>query len=1717
MTTPNNMYYEFHIPLGIYNAIRKLLTQQADSPNSPNPIVDASRGREWFSQPRPASQGTVPKPTFFYATGTAYILDLFGKGVGQIGGGGNFAVHGLDDQVFYWDGAPTNDPFWKMVDSSLWNAKKIEFADAALPMNVSIAEGVQRTIDMINDTPGAFVLGGYSQGAAVMSRVYDEIRSGSLRHRRADLLAGVTFGNPCREAGHLWPGAEPVGGWDDPDNLLSHGCFPLSMRLKNTEDLWWDFANENEVITSVIDSVTGLDWVSLVGVFISGFQGNDIAAFIASQLSQLRLNVLGDVINLLTQEIGGVGAEGHVNYPLEPPPGDPENGLTSYQIALQYLRDVGQKYKTAREFSQKTEVIQVNFKLPMPINDVSFQAVKVPVQIDMWYLDRQDNWRAVLDENRNPITLTLPASVNESWHTFNAYTSPTIAKAVQFRLTRQPDPVMGTRPYCVGMRNILMRRNIYDRPAGIRATTIIEDALGNVVETYIRDWDAPKAIDNNPATFWRSTAQPSPDAVVSMYLDVRNADGSPQIIDTLYVDPVYTGNALNIYYTNDEPDGVTLDPSPISVSPTTESHTRWQAGRGLWDVATGAETSEFTAPFRSGPLIKQNCWIGVEWTPDFTATSPPGNNPVLLEIIPENPEPGQFWPRLYYDVGNLGYGKIVLEFTNGTTSKTFEAPLSPPLTQNEPLRIVAGWAYDVPDSAVFISVMSKGTEVGHLYTPNTLTLPNLITLDGQISFSKFRGQFTAHIIKLTSWLNSHEQFMVNPIAYVDPDPITPDSTGTVTSSSLDNAVFSCDWTAQRYPVGGMTSSIHVDRRWTPVWRDYVVQRGKMFFPRQISCKYIKLEFSKLTAEPYPVYDTGIQTTYEVFPVSVYADVTTTTTTTSSVPGTTTATTALPSTDVHTPGAIENIVGTVKGAVDSIGNSVNGLLGAIGNLVSGIASINWLDPTSVNAAIEASTTSTAMNVVNNLGYAGLAPSLPNTVSTALGQSTGAMAAPGTAVAVREESSSNLVYRRTAMQPQVLAGQTVNQLMGAMPNQGLGATVSTPIATAISTTFAPTVESPGSAPVTPAMGKDFWLFPGALLKMPAAIMESIFSGVRWGLFGTNSTVPGGSVMTAPTSATVTNTTSTTQRLRFNTTETHVYNKLTVTRTAAVGYFAGIREVAAYATTYIDYEDPLSFDFKLYDPNQWRFTNVKQVTTGAVTAGGSPYTDADLDFYNLDSWDAVGNWSWDGTQDGYSGNRVGSATIVADGTSVSLTTKTPFAVSPLDQVVIGGSVKYVGAQSATFPDDFGDAYQGAYSSGADYSPGDIVSYNDFYWERIGEANPGYPPGTAYWGDPIDPDARVVMEIVTYNEGEEVGVVSLTPAPANSAVGGYSPPGSLEGEASRVQILDPTGKTDGVTFTHLLGTYTVPDEGVDALAIRFRITSAVTGGQFWIAEAKAEPRNAGRGFLYNRFITFSKFNKVICDFRDSGLRRSDSMWAKTDPLNKNIDDGTLAWYTSPTTMPAGMWGDQYAKWADENVKWGNARATVAIWIDPDRQYKGNRALHFRREAGAGSAGIRVIQQTNYFPGAQVRICCTFYKPVQDGNFVTLRLRRVSDGVYIHEEAIPNVPIGQWYTYQSVFFELPDTLDQVYIVELDLTGTFEDDLYVSDLYTEVAHVRYFMRLGGVSNPNAVNLDVTELAHTPSEAIVTCTEPTNEVSLEVVLLTPLAVAYGATMTPVYQQ
>lgn len=286
------------------------------------------------------------RPSFYYATGTAYFLDIFGSGYGQIGGGSTVLVPGIaGGKTITWDGAPANDPFPWMVNPKLWDAMRVKFADAAFPMNMSIAQGTKVTCDLIRARPGKFALGGYSQGAAVMSNVLKELRTGSLQARYQDLLGMVTFGNPMREVNHTWPGALWSGSFDDENSTTGgHGCFPASVRLVDTPSLCWDFANIGEIITSVGDGPLGTNLQFAVN-FITNYA--DRRAFFdwlkVTLLTPFNITIkqIEDTLNA----VKAIGDHGHVSYPVEPPPGDPQNGLTSYQIALNYLEEIGAKWQ----------------------------------------------------------------------------------------------------------------------------------------------------------------------------------------------------------------------------------------------------------------------------------------------------------------------------------------------------------------------------------------------------------------------------------------------------------------------------------------------------------------------------------------------------------------------------------------------------------------------------------------------------------------------------------------------------------------------------------------------------------------------------------------------------------------------------------------------------------------------------------------------------------------------------------------------------------------------------------------------------------------------------------------------------------------------------------------------------------------------------------------------------------------------------------------------------------------------------------------------------------------------------------------------------------------------------------------------------------------------------------------------------------------------------
>ena len=1244
------------------------------------------------------------------------------------------------------------------------------------------------------------------------------------------------------------------------------------------------------------------------------------------------------------------------------------------------------------------------------------------------------------------------------------YTYPIVARAVQFRISRNLDLTLGNRPFNIGLRNGLIRRNIYARNDGTQAMEPEQDALGNVITKYIQDWDAPDAIDDKPTTFWKCSPQPGPDAVVSLYLDFRNPDGTPQLIDTLYLDPVYTNQNLNVYYSTDDTVG-TRKLSPISLPPDLDENTQWTAGIGLIDISDPGQTSVYVVPMAVGPQISQPAWIGVVWTPNFDpVTNAPPVNPTLFGVAPgisavqmislngtatggsfalsldginytgpltdtatgddiqaalesllgignimvtgnaggpwaasfygalgQQPVPllqytdsltgipqptikvvttvtgvfppnaggDQYWPVLSFDCGAL---EVVLEFTNGETPILFSASLYPPPAPYIPLRIVAGWVYSSPVPQVFLSVvLPDGTSLVNTTLPAP-NLPTKITFDGEVGYKDFQGVMTALVVKLDSYTNSYQAFQANPSVYVNPDPVQPDPhTGRVPSTTLDDAILAVDWTLQDMPCGGGHASFYESKIWTPIFANYVTQKGKYFFPHPVMVSYLQLEFTNLTEEPYPVYDSGINVMYQVFPISV--------------------------TQTQTAPPISAGILAVAGQI----------------LGGGIGSVNWLNANSITAAVNSIFNSTVSPITVQVGpgyTTSTVPAVPNSVgSSAYGNT--------------NEISSPWIYRRELINTAVLASQNLNSMLYDTGSQVLNPLINNVVGN-IAGAFNTLINFTPSATSLPLQGTDFWVVPGQTLALAANVMTGLTQALQTAL----NRKP-----------------ATTYRLRFLTTSVHQYDIRTAVRDAAIAYFAGVREVSAFVTRYIATQDPPVFKFSLYDPQQWLYHNIVQLPSGPISTAGITYQIQNPLFdTTLDNWDqAQGSWSIDPGQGKY---QYGAATVTADGTEKEL----------------------LSALVTAWPE---------VTPGANFALSVWVQ-----WQHVTTGTPVVLAANYY-----DADGNFLNQDTT----------SITAS-------GTSLWGSGHGQLVTVNGQIPDGATE--------------------LKIGLVVGATTGAGQFWFDTVLINSTDVVEGTVFTDLITSSTFVKVNFEFTDSGTVRSDDMWAQADPLDTNISSTKLAYYTStyPSTVPSGTWGDDNAKWADPTIVWGEPFAVVSINVDPNMNYNGKRVLHITRAAGYGEAGVNIRQVTGFVPNALARLNCQFFKPVADGDQVILRLRRLSDGVYIYQHTFnPDKIAGFWYLLQTPFFEIPDVPDQIYTLEVRVSGDAGGDFYLNDAWTDVAQIRYFARLGGEGN---FLHDVTALRYA-GLAIVSNTTPVNEVSCQAAILSPNAWAYGAVLVPNY--
>lgn len=149
---------------------------------------------------------------------------------------------------------------WKTKPDGLFRWQPIGYPAKPIPMGRSITEGKNELLNQLElhreqvEKFGA-VFVGYSQGAVITSEVWEKMkRDGhwAVPH----IFAAVTFGNPSREFGKVWPDFAP-GQRVAPANT-SGVAYPAD-RLKNTPEWWRDYAHDGDLYATAAQGDSGQD------------------------------------------------------------------------------------------------------------------------------------------------------------------------------------------------------------------------------------------------------------------------------------------------------------------------------------------------------------------------------------------------------------------------------------------------------------------------------------------------------------------------------------------------------------------------------------------------------------------------------------------------------------------------------------------------------------------------------------------------------------------------------------------------------------------------------------------------------------------------------------------------------------------------------------------------------------------------------------------------------------------------------------------------------------------------------------------------------------------------------------------------------------------------------------------------------------------------------------------------------------------------------------------------------------------------------------------------------------------------------------------------------------------------------------------------------------------------------------------------------------------
>ena len=799
--------------------------------------------------------------------------------------------------------------------------------------------------------------------------------------------------------------------------------------------------------------------------------------------------------------------------------------------------------------STAKETLVVNFREPASIGQVSLEVRSRGCEMELFYVNRSGKRVPVLDRSLRPIRRSF-ADSERGWTPFDLHVYPLVATRfeIQFRRTQPPSTGGINLSTTIQARNLLLKRNVFVRDDTMLGFERDVDPLGNYITKSVKDWDPEKAGDGKDFTYWMSEPQPTPEAVVAFYADVRDENGADQHIDRFWLDPLYADQHLNVYYSSDETEGTRR----LS---RTKARNWGHTKDAVWKRGVGLELTDSTSDYTINVFPyaiphRRGNWHGVEWIPYFDSASPGFTGTLTLMDHQANSTKVEYNPTTRTI-------KVTIQRLDSSYVSVTSAPLT--FSANQTVR----WVAKVGKTELAIYTKVGNGQVAKKAVPIDGSL-NLWT-ERYLHFYNLEGRMTVYAMKVTDSTDEHiKGFLQDPALYITPDPVLEDETGTLPSTTLDNVIIGGDWRLTELIYGGLDSSFFESKVWTPIWRDWVTRTGYFYLPHPVQARYMKFELTNLTERPYPVYDQSLETSYQTFPVSVKMTAQQIADTITTKKTTTTTTTTNTTVDVSRDGVHQSRTNTTDRSVQQ-----------------SIAESSTTNTTDVAPLYEIHVGNGSVNAFPRMFDEALSRTFQTEVADRL----------ITKSTDLSQSTTQSTYTKTTDTRQTVTDYVAHDAYYTVVRGDWLIKIGSRYDVEWRTIYEANkklIDSNPWIPLLPKRSEGWWIFPGQQLRIPGGIMEEVTRTVGHVERRKTNTVT--QVVTrndtSVTGRTVTNTT----RERFTNTSVHRYEKKAVHRDVALAYFTGLREIKVFRANWSAEKDDPEYQIMGFAPTDFAFHGVK-----------------------------------------------------------------------------------------------------------------------------------------------------------------------------------------------------------------------------------------------------------------------------------------------------------------------------------------------------------------------------------------------------------------------------------------------------------------------------------------------------------------------------------------------